>query len=248
MPLQSVSIVLVGTTHDGNVGAAARVMGNMGLERLKLVRPRSRPGPEAFARAAGAARVLERAVLHDDLAAALADCNLVLGATARRRAARRPTFDPRAAVDRTLAHCRRPRCRAAFVFGRESSGLTNAELDLCDGVVSIPVDPGCPSLNLAAAVAVICYELRCGYLAGEPPPRAAPEATRTPATSIERESFLAHLEALLRDLDFIKSPNPQKLLRKIRGLCLRADPDSGELNLLRGIMTAIQERLPRRAQ
>ena len=179
-PLSRIRIVLVGTQHPGNIGSAARAIKTMGLSRLVLVAPERFPDREADALAAGARDVLEAATLHDTLADAVADCGLVLGCTARSRRVPLPEQVPRDAAATALAEAAGG-TEVALVFGRERTGLENDELQLCHGAVHIPSDPDYGSLNLAAAVQVLAYELRMGWLAssGPLPAATAPAPLRT---------------------------------------------------------------------
>ena len=229
-----VRVVLVETSHGGNIGAVARAMKNMGLEDLALVRPHQFLTDEAVARASGADDLLERARLFDTLEAAVADCQLVVGASARLRKVRWPQLDPRQCAQKVLAETAAGR-RTALVFGRERTGLTNAELDLCHYLVHIPANPEYSSLNLAMAVQVIAYEL---YMA-----RAEPRITaREPATVAAFEGFMEHLAEALYDIGYLDERNPEKLLRRLRRLFHRAELDTHEINILRGILNAAQGR------
>ena len=156
--LDYIRVVLVQPTHPGNIGAAARAMANMGVAELVLVQPRDFPSPEATARAAGADHILDNAVVVDDLDQAIADCALVIGASARSRTIQWPQLPPAKAMKKAAQTARH--ARVALLFGRESRGLTNLELERCHYLVRIPVDPAFPSLNIAAAVMVLLYELR----------------------------------------------------------------------------------------
>ena len=154
----STRIVLVGTTHPGNIGAVARAMKNMGLADLALVNPRYFPDKEATARASGAEDLLENATVVDTLAEAIADCVYVAGASARSRAINWPSLDARDCAARLLDQGRKG--PVAAVFGPEKSGLSNSDLDHCDTLLTIPTNPEFSSLNLAMAVQVVTYELR----------------------------------------------------------------------------------------
>jgi TrmH family RNA methyltransferase len=231
----SAIIVLVGTTHPGNIGAAARAMKNMGMSRLRLVAPRVFPSADATARAAGADDVLAAATVYDTLEEAVADCILVIGASARSRALSCPAVDPRSAavkVAETLPGS------TALVFGREHSGLSNEELDLCHLRLHIPSDPGFSSLNVAAAVQIACYELRLASLAGTGERDAA---AVDGVDHQEMERFYRHLEEVLVELDFLDPANPRHLMRRLRILYNRARPDRNEINILRGILTAVEK-------
>jgi tRNA (cytidine32/uridine32-2'-O)-methyltransferase len=231
----SIRIVLVGTTHPGNIGASARAMKNMGLTDLALVSPRYFPHEDATARASGAADVLERATVCGSLAEAIADCVYVVGASARSRAISWPCMEPRACAARLRAEALRG--PVAAVFGPEKSGLSNADLDLCDALLTIPTDPDFSSLNLAMAVQVVTYELK----AAEQPARDAEHESDVPlATSGDVERFYEHLERVLSDIGFLDPDSPRHLMRRLRRLFIRARPDQNEINILRGILTAVE--------
>lgn len=232
-----IRIVLVGTTHPGNIGAVARAMKNMGLADLGLVAPRYFPHPEASARASGADDILEHAAVYDDLAAAVADCVYVAGASARSRAINWPCLDARDAAARLVAESANG--RVAAVFGPEKTGLSNADLDLCDSLLSIPSNPAFSSLNLAMAVQVVTYEIRAA--GAEKPPGYEPDAPL--ATSKELENFYEHLEQSLLALGFLDPDNPRHLMRRLRRLFVRARPDKNEVNILRGILAAIDRAI-----
>jgi TrmH family RNA methyltransferase len=245
-----VRIVLVETSHPGNIGASARAMKTMGLSDLVLVRPRAFPSDEATARASGAADLLERARAVDSLDAALADCGFVIGSSARARGVAWPTLDPRASAEvactETVAN------RVAIVFGPEQSGLTNEHLARCHRVVRIPTSAEFGSLNLGMAVQVLCYELRMTWLmraaSGTGAARAArtgPERTATEnpadplATGAELEHFYAHLERVLDEAGFLHGDHPRQLKLKLRRIFQRAELNRNEVNILRGMLTAL---------
>ncbi len=232
--MNEVRIVLVGTTHPGNIGACARAMKNMGLHDLTLVAPRSFPDEEATARASGATDVLEAAKVVGTLDEAIADCVWVAGASARSRTIGWPTLLPRDCA----AELGRQRQTGpvAVVFGPEKSGLTNEHLDRCHALLTIPTNPDFSSLNLAMAVQVLTYELRVATLEGSPP-SFTPEAPL--ATGEELEHFYTHLEAVLRSARFLDPDNPRHLMRRLRRLFVRAAPDRNEINILRGMLAAL---------
>lgn len=238
---EQVRVVLVNPTHPGNIGAVARAMKNMGLDRLVLVAPERFPSADATARASGADDVLATAALCSDLDSALQGCRLVFGATARARSSAWPIVEPRAGAQQLIVEASTG--SVAVVFGREHSGLSNAELDRCHALVRIPCNPSFASLNLAAAVQVITYEIRMAWLAQRPTPAvASPEVGCEVATVDALESFYAHLEQALVDLDFLDRQYPGKLMRKLRRLFNRARPEPAELDILRGILSAAQGR------
>jgi tRNA (cytidine32/uridine32-2'-O)-methyltransferase len=238
-PLARIRCVLVETTHTGNMGAAARAMKTMGLTRLALVNPRRLPDAEALARAAGADDLLERAGVHGDLVDALAGCRLVIGASARRRSLEWPLLEPPEAARRLLAEAAAG--DAAIVFGRESAGLTNDELARCHYLVHIPTDPGFGSLNVAAAVQILAYEIRRAWREGQGERLA--EGPRDLATAEALEGFHGHLAQTLVEIGFLRDPEQSvRLLMRLRRLFNRARPDRVEINILRGILRAAQGR------
>ena len=230
----SIRIVLVGTTHPGNIGAVARAMKNMGLGDLVLVKPKYFPHEEATARASGASDVLDSARVVDTLEEALADCVYVAGASARSRTINWPSMGPRDCAERMIRESGHG--KVAAVFGPEKTGLHNDDLDLCHTLLTIPTDPGFSSLNLAMAVQVITYELRVASMLDQGP---VFEAEAPPATGEEMEHFYTHLENVLKDIEFLDPENPRHLMRRLRRLFIRARPDKNEINILRGILTAV---------
>lgn len=230
----SIRIVLVGTTHPGNIGAVARAMKNMGLSDLYLVKPKVFPHADATARASGASDILERARVVDSLDEALVDCVYVAGASARSRTINWPSMGPRDCAERMIRE--NANGPVACVFGPEKSGLNNEDLDRCHTLLTIPTDPGFSSLNLAMAVQVFVYEVRVASMLDEGP---VFDVEAPPATSDEMERFYEHLENVLRDIRFLDPDNPRHLMRRLRRLFIRARPDKNEVNILRGILTAI---------
>lgn len=232
------AIVLVETSHPGNIGAAARAMKNMGLHELRLVNPGQYPCAEATARASGADDVLAAAQQFDSIDAAIADATLVIGASARSRSLPVPMLDPRGCAEQVGVH---PDARKAVIlFGRERTGLTNEELNLCHYRVQIPVNPEYPSLNVAAAVQVICYELRMMALAD--PGESQADVDTDYATAQQMEQLYQHLEQTLVELEFLDPDKPRQLMRRLRRLYNRARPDQNEVNILRGILTATNKK------
>ena len=229
--------VLVRTSHPGNIGSAARAIRTMGFTRLVLVAPQRYPHDDAVAMAAGADDVLERITVVPDLAAAVADCRLVLGATARQRNVALTEYTPRQAAPLAL-DAAKDEGEVAFVFGNERTGLENDELALCHGAVHIPAAPEFSSLNLAQAVQLVAYEARLSLLdnPGVPPPKKSDP----PADAASMEGFFEHLATTLDDIEFHKGRSPQTILLRLRKLFLRAQPDERELRVLRGILSDAQ--------
>jgi len=209
-------------------------MKNMGLSDLALVNPKYFPHDEATARASGAADILERATVVDTLAKALTDCVYVAGASARSRTINWPCMGPRDCAERMIQESSHG--KVAAVFGPEKTGLHNDDLDLCHTLLTIPTDPGFSSLNLAMAVQVLTYELRVASMLDEGP---VFDVEAPPATSEEMEHFYEHLEKVLTDIEFLDPDNPRHLMRRMRRLFIRARPDKNEVNILRGVLTAV---------
>ncbi|MGB5131383.1 MAG: RNA methyltransferase [Steroidobacteraceae bacterium] len=231
----AIRIVLVDTSHPGNIGAAARAMKNMGLASLVLVRPQSYPDPEATARASGAADLLAQARVLPSIDAAIAGCGLVLGTSARRRNANWRMLDARAAAAELLAASDdRP---AAILFGGERNGLSNDELARCHALVQIPADPAYESLNLAHAVQIVCYEI---MMAARGP--AARDVVSRPAATEDMAALHRHLEFVLEQVGFMHSGNAAQLRPRIERFLARAMPDDKEVRILRGLLAAIERR------
>ncbi len=234
--LSNIRIVLVETSHPGNIGAVARAMKNMCLQQLYLVSPVTYPSADATARASGADDLLAQARTCDSLEQALQGCRLVFGASARLRRISWPQVDVRECARKVLETS--AESPVALVFGREHSGLTNEELECCHHLVHIPTNPAFSSLNVAAAVQVLAYEIYASFCETDAQP-AASNSDKPPATAEEMEGYFRHLEQTLIDIDFIDPDNPRKLMRRLRRLYNRAQPDDTEVNILRGILTAV---------
>lgn len=235
-------IVLVNTSHPGNIGAAARAMKNMGLSRLYLVAPKEFPVYEAYSRAVGADDVLANAVVTETLAEALSGCVWVAGTSARERMVQWPTYEPRECA----AICRDKSLQGdvAIVFGRERTGLTNEELEMCNGLVHIPTNAEYSSLNVAAAVQVLSYEVRMAFLSN---PDVAVEKSRTqkedmPATTDQLEGMYQHMYQMMQDIQFFSGSNPEVIMRRLKSLFNRAQTTKREVAILRGIFSAAQRK------
>ncbi len=234
----NVRIVRVGTTHPGNIGATARALKNMGLSDLALVRPKYFPHDDATARASGAEDLLQEALVCEHLEEALADCTWVAGTSARSRSIGWPSMTPRQCAERMLEESRSG--KPAIVFGPEKSGLTNEDLDRCHTLLTIPTNPEFSSLNLAMAVQVATYELRVASMGAEEPAETGHDEHVPLATGEELEHFYAHLERVVTDVRFLDPENPRHLMRRLRRLFSRAMPDQNEVNILRGILAAVE--------
>lgn len=231
--LDNVRMVLSHTTHPGNIGAAARAMKTMGLGRLALINPRHFPDPQAEAMACGATDLLERAAVCATLDEALAGTVLAVGLTARRRDLSHPMLTMREAAPQIMGEA--AHAPVAVLLGTEMSGLTNAELDKCQLLVTIPANPDYSSLNLAAAVQIVAYELRQAL--PELPLPADP--LRELASFEEVEHFYQHLERTLLATGFLNPNQPGRLMQRLRRLFARARMEKEEVNILRGILTAV---------
>ncbi len=239
----NIRIVLINTSHPGNIGAVARAMKNMCLERLYLVEPNDFPSAEATSRSSGADDLLARAVVCSTLEEALAGCHFVVGTSARNRSLSWPVMAPRECAARLVEES--VAGEVALVFGREDSGMTNEELERCHYLVSIPSNPDFSSLNLGAAVQVLAYELMVATPLAKP---VSEEEGRDLATADEMESFFLHLEQTLVDLEFLDNSQPRRLMRRLRRFFNRARPDQTEVNILRGVLAAAQGRKLSRAK
>ena len=238
--LSKIRIVLVNTSHPGNIGGAARAIKNMGMAKLYLVAPKEWPSDKAVWRASNAADVLEDAVVVDTLDDAIADCGLVIGTSARERRIPWPLVTPRECGERAIAESSEH--EIAIVFGREDRGLTNEELHKCNYHVHIPSNPDYSSLNLATAVQVLCYEMRMSHLiaAQDGQPIHYDDWDQPPAKSEAMERYYVHLQETLEKLNFLEPGNPRQTMTRLRRLYGRVRLDEMELSIMRGILTSSQ--------
>ena len=233
------------TSHPGNIGSTARAMLNMGLTQLALVRPDKYPHSQATAMASGAVSVLESARVVETMEEAVGDCTWVVGASARPRHLGDEPLTPWNAAAKLVEQTRHG--TVALVFGCERTGMTNEELERCNAVTMIPANPGYSSLNLAQAVQVMTYELRKAAMPDVPSVAGKREHPwYAPPSAEEMERFYTHLEQVLRATGFIDPSNPRVLMRRLRTLYNRAQPDRNELNILRGILTSVETPKKRR--
>jgi len=235
--LSRVRIILINTTHPGNIGATARAMKVMGLSSLHLVTPKIFPNAEATAMASGADDLLQSAVVHDSLDSALAGCSLVLGTSARLRSLSMPMLDARRAANQAIAES--DSHEIALLFGRERYGLTNEEIQRCHFLVNIPSNPDYSSLNIAQAVQILAYELRIAAQGFSNIELAPPDWQ--PVDDVQMERLFEHLEQTLLDIRFLNPRQPKRLMARLRRLFNRARPDQNEINILRGILKAAQD-------
>lgn len=238
MKAENIRIVMVGTTHPGNIGAAARAMHNMSFNRLVLVDPQCPVGEIAYARASGANSLLDSRETCPDLESAIAGCHCAIAASARRRSLSWPELDPREMADKLIDLDEET--EAAIVFGREHSGLTNEELQLCNFMVTIPTNPAFSSLNVAAAIQVLCYEVF--RLSAEPRENPPIDSQDMPAASGEVEGYFEHLRRVLEGSGFLNPQQPGLIMQRLRRLYLRSELTRNEVNILRGMLSAVETR------
>lgn len=238
MKLENIRIVLVATTHPGNIGASCRAMKNMGIKNLYLVNPNLTPYSTAREMASGADDLLENAVITKTLAESLQGCELVFATSARPRDIALQGLSPRELGD--YVNSKSDNTKAAIIFGREHAGLTNAELLEAQYHIHIPSDENFSSLNLAQSVQIICYELRMQILK----PVINVQTKQHPlADYTDIASFLTHLQTVLTKVKFLKPENQERIMQKLNRLYKRAELESSEVNILRGILTQIENSL-----
>lgn len=236
MSLNNIRIVLINTFHPGNIGAAARALKNMGLSNLYLVNPVDYPHPEAISRAAGAQDVLENATVVSTLDEAIADCPLVIGTSARNRTFDLPLLDAKTSAAKIITESSQG--NIAILFGRESKGLLNEELSLCNFHMFIPTNPQYPVLNISQAIQICCYEI---WLASQSPtPQDSPN--NYPAHR-EMNYFYQHLEQVLRKAHFLIPQHEGRAMQKLQRFFNRARPETEELGMLRGVLSSIEKRI-----
>lgn len=243
MMLERVKVVLVGTTHSGNIGSAARAMKVMGLSQMVLVDPQCQVDAQAIALAAGASEIALNAQIYPTLEAAVADCGLVVGTSARSRTLEWPMLEPRECGEKLISEANQH--SVAMVFGRERTGLTNEELQLCHYHVCVPANPEYSSLNLAMAVQLLSYEVRMAYLALQQSSQSSTLQEEYPRHQ-ELERFYAHLEQVIMQTEFISVQQPGQVMNKLRRMFTRARPEAQEINILRGILTSVQKSISRK--
>ena len=242
--MKNIHIILVETTHPGNIGASARAMKTMGLYSLRLVNPKIFPSADATVRAAGADDILSEATLHETLADAVGDCKFVYGTSTRKRNLQCEVLSP-VSMAGEISKFIYDNVNIGIVFGRERTGLTNTELDLCDKMIAIPANPAFSSLNLASAVQIVCYEVMKAFSVNEQTTMIdMPKVI--PVERAELERFYAHLEQCLIDVEFLDPDKPRRLMRRLKQMFNRIGMDQNEYNMMRGVLTAIQEKIRQR--
>ena len=241
--IENIRIVMVGTTHPGNIGAAARAMKTMSHRHLYLVKPKIFPSAEASARAAGADDILANVTVCETLGDAIRDCKLVIATSARHRSIPWPVFGPRECATRIINVAKSD--KVALVFGPESSGLSNEDLEDCNAMVQIPGNPDFKSLNIASAIQILCYEnLQAAENINNE--KNSLDGEYSLVTSDQMKLFYEHLEQCMIDVDFYDPEKPRRLMRRLKRLFNRSQLDDNELNILRGFLAAVQESLRRK--
>ncbi len=236
--LDSIKIVLVGTSHPGNIGASARAMKNMGVKNLCLVSPKDFPSDVATYRSKAAKDILENAEIHADLKNAISDCQLVIGTSARGRTVPWPVMSPKEAAKDVRKNA--TNSKVAIVFGREDRGLTNEELGLCNIHVHIPTDVEYSSLNLSQAVQILVYEVRVSFIENLDEEEVWDVDF---ANNEQTERLINHMDELMQQVEFYDVDNPRKLLLRVRRFFKRSKIDVMEANIFRGLFATIQKKL-----
>ncbi len=238
--LANIRIVLIQTSHPGNIGSAARAMKTMGLSELYLVNPKSFPDEQAVTMSSNAGDILDNAVVVDTVQDALNDCHLVVGTSARyERSLSWDILDPRECSQQLVKQAQTG--KVAVIFGRENSGLTNDELALCHHLVHIPTNPDYSSLNLASAVQILSYECRVASQSDIQATEATDEKPEETVTADAMEGYYKHLESAMIESEFLDPKNPKHLMTRLRRLYSRSKVTPSELNILRGMLVAFQK-------
>lgn len=235
--IDNIRIVLVNPSHPGNIGSVARAMKTMELRHLYLVNPKDFPSATATALAAGADDILATAKVTSSLTEALTGINIIIGTSARPRVLQLPTLDPRQAAALVTAETKIN--NVAVLFGRENNGLSNEELEMCNYQLYIPTNPIFSSLNIAAAVQLIAYEIKMA----QPTNNTFAMPQTEPATTEEIQYFYQHLEQTLTTIDFLQPSNQRGLMAKLKLLFNRAKLEKTETSILRGVLTAINRAI-----
>ena len=233
--LENIRIVLIETSHSGNIGSAARAMKTMGLNQLCLVSPKS-IDEQSYALSAGAEDVVKNAMIVNSFDDAVKNCSLVIGTSARLRHLQNTLIEPRECADKVIAH----KGKIAIVFGRERIGLTNEELLKCHYHLNIPANPDYSSLNLAMAVQLVSYELRMAFLVQNNKKNSLSLIEKNYPTTDQLAYFFDYTERIYQSLGFIQN---QGVMRKLKRLYYRAKLEKNELNILNGMLSAVEKRI-----
>ena len=239
---KAVRFVLVETSHPGNIGASARAIKTMGFNQLHLVCPKHFPHETAFYRAKAANDILDGTIVHQDLASAVEECQLIIGTSARNRKVPWPVISPKEAAEEIVNLSLPGSSNIAIVFGRENHGLTNQELGLCNLHVAIPSSLEYSSLNLSQAVQILAYEIRINLIA-KSGQTSVPEWDVPLADAKEIEKLIDHFDQIMQEVDFYDKDNPRQLLTRVRRFFKRARIDHMEANIFRGLFSAIQKKI-----
>ena len=233
-----INIVLVETSHPGNIGSVARAMKTMGLSKLSLVNPKDFPSGDANALSGNARDVLDAAIIYPNLKAAIEESTFVYATSARNRSINWPTVNPEEAADKILNQVAGDK-KISIIFGREDRGLTNEELQLANFHLEIPANPDYPVLNIAMSVQIVTYELfKNRNTSQDREWRDYPEIN-----SEDLQRLIDHFVETSIDLEMIDPKNPSQIIARIKRMFSRLQPDSMEGNYLRGFLTAVNKRL-----
>jgi len=238
--LANIRIVLIHTSHPGNIGSAARAMKTMGLSNLYLVKPKSFPDKQAVAMSAGATDILDKAVVVDSLQEAITDCQLVVGASARHERSIRWNIQTSRKCGELVVQ-QASNNKVAILFGRESSGLSNEELAQCQHLLYIPANEEYSSLNLASAVQIMGYECRMAWLAQQNKQANETTTSENLVTASEMEAYYKHLENSMIQSGFLDPEKPKHLMTRLRRLYGRIQLEKSELNILHGMLSAFNK-------
>ena len=247
--LQNIRIVMIQTSHTGNIGAAARAMKVMGLSELYLVKPKSAPDEQSIAMSSNATDILENATIVESLSEAISTCQLVVGTSARHeRTLSWNIQDSRSCGELIAQHASStPNAKVAILFGRESSGLTNEELAVCQHLVHIPTNPDYSSLNIASAVQILSYECRLAAINLQQSQvdtnEKAIDSDEEWVSADDLDSYFRHLKQVMVDVNFLDPENPRYLMPRLRRLYSRSGINRSEMNILRGMLASIQKQL-----
>ena len=231
--------ILVEPSHPGNIGASARAIKNMGFKNLSLVKPKGFPDDEAFYRAKGGKDILENAKIFDDLASALKDSTLIFGTSARTRTIPWPTKTSSELKDTLDIELKNINSKICFVFGREISGLSNEELQMCDYHIKIPTDEDFSSINLSHSVQIISYVLKMEIDNQD----QNLNEEQSSLTFQDNEYLIEHFDEVMKKIDFYDQENPKQVKTRIRRLVKRLKPDKLEMGILRGFLSKIEQVL-----